>query len=133
MKKFVKSSNKIGRTPIRATSYDYTDSWVEWVGNYRYGIRSKYTDDPYNFQCYITEIHPYDDAEYCWIRKDMPNSASVYRNGRKIDTITLADWDDYEDEYEGDAQDFIHDMVVGLCEELRECNRGIKSVMVYNW
>lgn len=132
MKKLIKSCDNSENTMIEASTYDYTDSWVERVDNYRYSIRSKYTDDPYNFQCYITEIHPYDDADYCWIRKDMPNSASVYKNGRKIDTIPLADWDDYEEEYEGDAQDFIHNMVVVLCEELRECNRDIKPVMVHN-
>lgn len=128
----ITSTEKIFKQKKVTSSTQYTDYSTITVANQQFGIHSKHGEDPYNFQCSIQEIHPYDDAEYYWIKKDAPNSASVILNGKIQDYITLADWDDCYDEYEGESQEFIEDIIVSLCEELMIINENIEPRMMHN-
>lgn len=128
----ITSTEKISKRKKVTSSTQYTDYSTITVANQKFGVHSKHKDDPYNFQCSIQEIHPYDDAEYYWIKKDAPNSASVILNGKIQDYITLADWDDCYDEYEGESQEFIEDIIVSLCEELMIINENIEPRMMHN-
>ena len=124
MKRYIKSSK---------ITDDYTDHYnvkYDWV---KFSVYTKYADDPEMFQCQITELHPYDDAEYAWVKKDSPTDATVYKNGKPYGHIEVREWDEEaEQEYKGNIQKFINEMVKHLCYELRKFNRDVKPVIVNN-
>ena len=130
MKRLIRSSQKISKKPIKASyAGGYTDYFTYNRGGTKFSIYSKYTDDPYNFQCSIEEIHPYDDADYYWIKKDGPASASLIKNGK---TVGYIDIDEYDEDYYETPGEYIDDIIDYMCVELRNHNRNIKSKMIHD-
>lgn len=127
MKRLIKSSQKLAsyRKSINASvDYSYTDHYKFKRGAQQFSIYTKYADDPDRFQCQITELHPYDLADYYWIKKDQPAAAKVIDpKGHLVGRIELAEYD--EDSYE-DANEYIRDIIDYMCTELRGYNRNIK-------
>lgn len=129
MKILIKSSTASTKKPVKASKVpSYTGHYTHKLSNgRRYSVYTMYEGDADNFQCQITEIHPYDEAEYYWIRKESPASATVYRNGKKQGYIELREWDDdAQDEYDDRDENFIADLVHYMCEELYAYNKDIE-------
>lgn len=80
----------------------------------------------------IQEVHPYDDAEYTWAKKDDTNSNRVMyiRNGKVVDTSTL--WSYEPDDYENDPDDYVSDILDNIAAELYDMNQDVKPIMVHN-
>lgn len=120
MKKLIKSS-----TSIQASK---AEDWERRVvynhGPRRFIAYMRNEDDPANFQCQVSEIHPYDLAEYAWAEKDSPSSATVYKDGKKIGYIRLHDYDPEDFEDDNDYLDYILDEIA---VKLRDFNRNVKS------
>lgn len=123
MKRYLRSS-KVVEASVDQT---YTDRFNFRRGNQKFSIYTKYADDPEKFQCQITEIHPYDLAEYYWIKKDQPAIAKVIDpRGRVAGYIEVREYD--EDDYE-DSNEYINDILDYMCTELRGYNKNIKPVI----
>ena len=123
MKRYIRSSR----------TNDYTDHYTLTREGVKFSIYTKYADDPEMFQCQISELHPYDDADYAWVKKDSSADATVYKKGRPYGHIEIREWDeDAEDEYNGNSDRFIRDSINYLCGELRSFNRNVKPEMVHN-
>ena len=96
------------------------------------------TDGPYegSFAAQISEIHPYDDAEYAWAKIGFNGQVIFYRNGKVEDKMQLAGYepDDYEEqEYGTSAVDqYINDCLDIVATELLQMNRDVKPIMVHN-
>ena len=131
MKRLIRSSTKLSeksKKSVRASADNsYTDRYKIKIGRQEFSVYTKYFDDPDNFQCQITEIHPYDNANYYWIKKDQPASASVIKNGKRVGRIEVREYDDEAaDEYNYAGEQFNRDIVAYLCEELRGYNREVE-------
>lgn len=130
MKKLIRSSVKPvkSRTKIASSRDDYTYSYRVRLGNQEFRVYAKYLDDPDNFQCQITEIHPYDNANYYWIKKDSPASASIIQNGKRVGYEKVREYDDdAADEYNDEGERFNRDIVKYLCEVLRGYNKAVEA------
>jgi len=125
MKRYIKSSSLQKKSTIQSsTDTTYTDRFnYRLGGTSRFSVYTKYADDPERFQCQISEIHPYDLAEYYWIKKDQPASAKVIKNGKVAGRIELREYD--EDDYE-DSNEYIRDIVEYMCRELMSYNSKIE-------
>lgn len=136
MKRYIRSSNPIKKRSDYvncSSTNDYTDHYNVKYDNVKFSVYTKYGDDPEKFQCQISELHPYDDASYAWVKKNSPIDAIVYKNGKPYGHIEVRDWDDdAEQEYRGNTTKFISDMVQHLCQELRKFNKDVKPEMVHN-
>lgn len=123
MKRYIRSS--------RAT--DYTDHYTLRKDGVKFSVYTKYVDDPDNFQCQISEIHPYDDADYAFVYKNSPADATVYKNGKPYGHIEVREWDDEAvEEYRGNTDKFVRDIINYLCTELRKFNRDVEPRMIHN-
>lgn len=130
MKRLIRSSQKISKRPIKASyAGGYTDYFTYNRGGTKFSIYSKYTDDPYNFQCSIEEIHPYDDADYYWIKKDGPASASLIKNGKKVGCIDI---DEYDEDYYETPGEYIDDIIDYMCVELKNYNKTVKPKIIHD-
>lgn len=130
MKRLIRSSQQINRKFIEASSTnDYTNHFTYNRGGTKFSIDSKYNDDPYNFQCQITEIHPYDDADYYWVKKDGPASASLIKGNKRVGYIDI---DEYDEDYYETPEEYIDAIVDYMCVELRNHNKNIKPEMVHD-
>lgn len=137
MKRYVRSSlmpkqsKKVYVQSVKAT--DYTNRYNKVVDGQKFSVYTKYEDSPENFQCQISEIHPYDDADYAWCKKDSPNSATVYKNGKKYGYIEVRDWDEYEESEPSPSDDkYIKEITDYICRQLRVINKDVKPVIVHN-
>ncbi len=99
------------------------------VGRQRFGIHM-YNDDPLQPKFQVSEIHPYNDADYAWARCGYLGHAYVQfiKNGKKIDGMQLNGYD--ESEYESEY-DYITDIVNQTCEVLLEINKDVEPRMVH--
>lgn len=132
MKRLIRSSKELKNNSIKASATkDYTNHFTYNRSGQQFSIYSKYNDDPYNFQCQITEIHPYDDADYYWVKKDGPASASVIYEGtgKKVGYI---DVDEYDEDYYDTPEEYIDAIIDYMCVELRNYNRNINPKIVHN-
>ncbi len=126
MKRYIRSSQKLKTLNIHkviTASTTYTDHWTYTRNNQKFHVKAKYIDEPEYFQCQISEIHPYDLAEYVWVKKDSPVDATFYQKGKNIGSISVPEWD--EDDYE-DATEYVNEVVDMLCVELRHMNKQIE-------
>lgn len=119
-----------GNTVTAASdTQDYDRSFFYDRGRQRYHVNVMYEDDPYSFQFSISEIHPYDDAEYAWARKSSPADLSVIQDGHTVSHIPLPEWD--EDEYES-ADEYYNELLDIACIALKEANAKVSSRMMYD-
>ena len=131
MKKFIKSSRNLSRRKIIAASAnDYTGRFTYNRGGQKFIVYTKYENDPYSFQCQITEVHPYDDGEYFWVKKDAPASATVYTDaGKRYGYIEV---DEYDEEFYESPEEYIDAIVDYMCSELRNYNRNVEPRIIHN-
>lgn len=125
MKRYIKSSNQSNsnKSVYVSASTKYTDHDVYTHGRHKFSVYFKNSDDPANFECQVSEIHPYDLAEYAWAKKDAPASASIIKNRKVIDTIPVKEYD--EDAYEEDSE-YINDVIDQICIELMRINDKVE-------
>lgn len=128
MKRYLRSSTQSSssKSVYISSATKYTDHDVYTWGNRKYSIYFKNADDPANFMCQVSEIHPYDLAKYAWAAKDAPTSATIYKDGKKIKTIGVKEYD--EDDYEEDSE-YINDVIFDMCKALRDANAKVKPVI----
>lgn len=106
-------------------------------GNRQFGVHIN-EDGPYegSFAASISEIHPYDDAEYTWAKINFNGQILYYRDGKLVDKSQLWSYepDDYEEqEYGTSAVDqYINDCLDSVATDLIQMNRDVKPIMVHN-
>lgn len=86
MKKLIKSSTAI------MASRDYDNFFTMFRGRQKYAVRISHEDDPANLLFQVSEIHPYDDAEYAWAKKWSSGSVSLYRDGKEVSNFPIPDY-----------------------------------------
>lgn len=117
------SSTKI----TASTNYDSHEVYSH--GKNKFSVYVKHVDDPDSFQCQVSVIKPYDDAEYAWARKVSPRDVDIIQNGKVVDHYTVPEWN--EDNYE-DETEYINDVVDMICVALLDYNRDIKPRIIHN-
>lgn len=78
----------------------------------------------------MSEIHPYDDAEYAWCKRSekLSNQVEFYRSGKFLDVMYI--WAYEPDDYESyDA--YVDDVLDDVAVTLRDLNKDVKPVMVH--
>ena len=121
---------------IKASS-EYNDYLTIKHGNRQFGVHIN-EDGPYegSFAASISEIHPYDDAEYTWAKIGFNGQTIFYRNGKVVDKMQLAGYepDDYEEQEHGTSSvdQYINDCLDTVATELLQMNRDVKPIMVHN-
>ena len=120
---------------IRAGS-KYNDFFTIQHGPRHFAVHFN-DEGPYegSFAAQVTEIHPYDDADYAWAKIGFNGQAEFIKNGKVIDKMQLASYDpdDYEEYYENASVDaYINDMLDTVAVELLHINRNVKPIMVHN-
>lgn len=124
----IRSSRKIGTTAVKASRESQYKTFQ--IGSQKFSV--DYEDSILDFNApkfQMSEIHPYDDAEYTWANHTGNNIVVFYRNGKKVDQMTLWDFDKYEDE---SYDEYFHQILNAVGEELLDLNRDVKPVMVHN-
>ena len=114
---------------IRA-SVEYPEYATFQHGRKRFSSHINY-DGPYegSFAATISEIHPYDDAEYTWAKIAFNGSVKFIRDGKVVDKMQLPTYE--EDDY-GRIEDYYDDMLDTVAVELIDMNRDVKPIMVHN-
>ena len=99
-------------------------------GGKRFGVHI-YSDDPLYPAFDVSEIHPYDNAEYAWARCGEQGAACVefIQNGKVIDKMQWHTYDEEDYEY---PDEYLDEMIDQTCIELSNLNEDVKSVMVHN-
>lgn len=85
-------------------------------------------DDPMAVRFSMSEIHPYDDAEYTWARYDNL-VVEFIRGGKVVDKMHMHDYD--EDYYET-VYEYVTDLVDATAVELLNMNKDVKPRIVHN-
>lgn len=116
---------------VRANS-TYTSYTTIYHGRQKFSVH--YTPDEYSgmVQAQITEIHPYDDAEYAWAKIIGPQ-AIFYRNGKQLDKMTIGgfDADNYEDD-DTAYNEYLNEVFDDVAVELLNLNKNVKP-MISHW
>lgn len=76
----------------------------------------------------ITQLHPYDDADYAWAKIEGPQVRFI-RDGKTIDRMTLPA---YEEEDWESIDEFIDDTIDSICVELMNLDKDTEPRMMYN-
>lgn len=90
-----------------------------------------YYTDPNDFgdmKAAVSEIHPYDDADYAWAKIE-GLKVTFYNSKGVLDTMHL--WSYEPDEYE-DITEYVNDVLDTVCTDLLELNKSVAPVMVHN-
>lgn len=112
---------------IRAAT-QYSDSTTISHGNKRFFVHYDPMDQFGGIYAQISEIHPYDDAEYAWAKID-GLVAYFYQNGKVIDKMHLASYE--EEDWETPAE-YFDDVLDSVAVELIHINKDVKPIMVHN-
>lgn len=119
-----------------SASSQYNDFFTIQHGPKKFAVH--FSDNgPYEgaFAAQITEIHPYDDADYAWARIPFNGYAEFIQKGKVVDRMQLPGYEeeDYED-YEGYSglDQYYNDMLDSVAVELMHINRNVKPIMVHN-
>lgn len=110
---------------------DLTESYhsFNWHGQVKISVHDNDPKWPDEYVCQVSEIHPYDDADYAWAKKDSPVSAKIIQNKKVIDTIQLPEWDD--DSFE-DENEYYNDVIDMMARAIRKINKNVKSKIIHN-
>ena len=124
MKRLIKASDQ------------YTDFITTQHGRQRFAVHIN-ENGPYegSFAAQISEIHPYDDADYAWAKIKFNGQVEFIQNGKVIDRMQLPGYEpeDYEEYYENaDVDTYISDMLDSVAVELMHINRDVEPRMVHN-
>lgn len=113
MKRYIKSDSA---QPIYSERRKFTFDGIQYVAYIRNA------DNPENLMFDISELHPYDEAEYAWARKVSPIMVNIYQAGKKIDEIYVKD---YNQEEFVNPEGYVNTVIEVICEELREYNKKV--------
>lgn len=126
MKKMIRSATEpsINISAAVAKTYDRHFSYSR--GGVKYMVYVKHEDNPEWFQFSVSEIHPYDLAEYAWAQKTSPVDLEIIKDGRVMSRIPLPewDWDSYEDENE-----YYDELIDMACAALSSANEGVEPLI----
>lgn len=81
-----------------------------------------------DYEAQITEIHPYDDADYYWAK--IHGHIAEFIQGHKVKSsmkLPVYVDEDYEDEAE-----YLDTIIDIVCRELRKLNKDISPRMMHN-
>ena len=109
--------------------FDYDSRITYNRGRNKFSVYMKNSDDPENFQCTVSMIKPYDDADYGWARKWSPRTVDIIQKGKVMDQYTLPEYD--EDNYETPTE-YIDEVLDTICTALLDWNRDIEPRMIHN-
>ena len=124
MKRYIKS------TIVNASAYG-SQTFIE-VEGVKFSVKDKplhwceYGLSDYAAQ--ITEIHPYDDAEYYWAKIEGANAKFILDRSVKS-SMQLPTFD--EDKY-ADESEYINTIIDIVCRELRRLNKNINPRILHN-
>lgn len=114
-------------------SSEYPDYMTIQHGRQRFSVHID-QEGPYrgSFAAQITEIHPYDDADYAWAKIQFNGQVVFIKNGQIVDKMQLPTYeeDDYEEVASVDA--YISDMLDTVAVELMYINKDVKPNMIHN-
>lgn len=79
------------------------------------------------FEATISEIHPYDDADYAWARLGK-GVVDYYRSNKHIDKSYYGTSDDMDVENE----EWCDAVLYGVAENLADLNRDVEPRMIHN-
>jgi len=106
-----------------------TQSFTITRSGTKFRVSTTIYEDPSQFMFEILEVHPYDEADYAWAKKVSPTSFNIYKDGRRISSLPVPDFDDeiYEDviEYYNECLDIAYLALI-------EANKDVKPQMSYN-
>lgn len=110
---------------------DLTEGYhsFNWHGQVKISVHDNDPKWPDEYVCQVSEIHPYDDADYAWAKKDSPVSAKIVQSNKVIDTIQLPEWDD--DSFE-DENEYYNDVIDIMARAIRQINKGVESKIIHN-
>lgn len=146
---YLEEANRKGKsiTASTITAYnasDFDESNTYEYGGQKYRIYDTKSSDPllpgYKI-LQISEIHPYDDADYAWAiydAADNPNYACIVRNGKTEDRIAISPWADneeyYEEYYDADSalDQYRNEVIIQLAYALRESNEDVKPRTIHD-
>lgn len=95
----------------------------------KFAVHQSDIDDPKFYSAQITEIHPYDDADYYWAKILPSKKVRFIYKGKVVDTMQLHQYD--PDDYES-PEEYYDDIIDWVCVELRNLNRDIESRILHN-
>lgn len=110
--------------PVTESYHSFT-----WRGQIKIAVHDNDPSWPGEYVCQVSEIHPYDDADYAWAKKDGPASAKIIQNGKTVKTINLPEWDEDAFETEDEYYDLVVDIMVNA---IRGINKSISSRVLHN-
>ena len=133
MKRLIRSlTSQLKSTIQSSVTAKYTDHYTINVDGQKFSVYTVYGDDPEKIQFQITEIHPYDDAEYSWAKKDRPTGATVYKQGKRYGFIEVRDVEEYfEDEPDARPEDYIKEIIKYTCRELHKLNKDVEPKIIH--
>lgn len=111
------------------SSYSFKRKW----NNTNYLVKFNDVNSFSEFYGQISEIHPYDDADYAWARNYTDNALTFFivQGGRRIDTVDLRDElflnpNDYED-----IEDYFRAIADCVIAVLNEYNKDVEPRMMH--
>ena len=106
------------------------------LGNKRFSVHSNDIDngptaDPMSmlrqFKAQVSEIHPYDDADYAWANLSK-GVVDYYRSNKHIDKSYYGTSDDMDVENE----EWCDAVLYAVAENLADLNRDVEPLMIHN-
>ena len=117
MKKLIKSST----TVQASTAKDYDEHTTLFHGRQKFSVYLKNSDSPM-FSASVSEIHPYDEAEYTWAKLSSNGSVAFYNNGKLVDRMQMHAYD--EEDYE-DVNEYVNDILDTIMVALMDYNSSV--------
>lgn len=106
------------------------------LGNKRFSVHSNDIDngptaDPVSmlrqFKAQVSEIHPYDDADYAWANLSK-GVVDYYRSNKHIDRSYYGTSDDMDVENE----EWCEAVLYAVAENLADLNRDVEPLIIHN-
>lgn len=121
------------RVITSASSYSspYTKYNSYQRGRQKYSVHFNEPENPIDFKAQITEIHPYDDADYVWARIGAKGAMEVefVQNYKVIDRMQMHYYDD--EDYEN-VDEYYDEIIDRVCIELSYFNKDVEPRMIHN-
>ena len=117
-------------------STGYANEITETHAGVKYSIKTTEVDnspeaDPFklfqDFKGQVSEIHPYDDADYAWATF-ATGVVKYYRGSKLVDKSYYGDANDFEAE----TNEWCQLVVDNVIDNLQDLNKNVKSIMIHN-
>ncbi len=122
MKKLLRPSSAI----LSSESGDYMNHYTYTRSGQRFSVNDNNPSNPDWFQFIMSELHPYDDADYAWAKKDSPVELKIIKSGQVQSRIPLPEWD--YDSYE-DEDEYYGTLIDIAAVALLEANRDVQPMI----